>query len=148
MRIIDWIFLLALTSLLTVIANLISTDFSAIESILGMSVLSGIALAGVVVNKVIPKFPIIINISVIGLLLASGISPASEMVIESTSKIGFMAPIVAVGALAGIGMGENFKAFTKQGWQIIVVVILVYFSTFFFSALIAHVVMLFTGTDF
>ena len=52
-----------------------------------------------------------------------------------------LAPATALGCFAGISLGKDFKEFTKQGWKYILVSILVIAGTFFFSALVADIVL-------
>ena len=109
--------------------------------------LLGLSVAGVVVSKLIPlKLPIVAYVSVLGLLVASPLCPARELVIEAANKINFTAPLTMVGAYAGISIGDQIKTFAKQGWKMILIGVFVMTGTFVFSALIAHVTMMVTGT--
>jgi len=142
----DWIFLLTITSLITILSNLIGYKTPISESIPGVLILAGIALAGVILGKVIPlKLPMILYVSMLGLLLASPVSPVSKAVIEYTSKISFMAPVTVVGAFAGISMGKDFQTFKEQSWRMLIVGILVFTGTFVLSAIVAQVVLSLTG---
>lgn len=57
----------------------------------------------------------------------------------------FMAPTAALGAFAGIAIGKDFKDFAKAGWKYIIITIFVIAGTFFFSALVADIVLKVTG---
>ena len=142
----DWLFLLCLAAGVTILSNYVGYKVPVIESIPGVLILSGIALSGYLLSKIIPwNLPFIMYVSLMGLLLASPWSPVSAPVIQYTSKVAFLAPASAVGILAGIGMGKDFKEFRRQGWKMVVVGILVITGTYVGSVVIAHFVLKMTG---
>ncbi|MFD1363315.1 hypothetical protein [Lentibacillus salinarum] len=146
MRVSDWVFLLLVVSFLTIVSNVIGYDVSMVESIPGALILSGVAFLGFVLGKIIPlKLPMILYVSLIGLIIASPISPISDFVIEQAGKINFMAPVTAVGAFAGIAMGKDLKTFKEQSWKMVIVGLVVFTGTFVGSAAIAHIVLNLTG---
>ncbi len=147
MRYAEWIFLFILSGIGIALANFIGFDVGFMDSLPGILLLLGLSVAGVVVSKLIPlKLPIVAYVSVLGLLVASPLCPARELVIEAANKINFTAPLTMVGAYAGISIGDQVKTFAKQGWKMILIGVFVMTGTFVFSALIAHVTMTVTGT--
>lgn len=142
----EWIFLLLIACLGITTANFVGFKVSFIESLPGTLVLLVISLISVVLTKVLPfKLPIVAYCSIIGLLLASPISPISEFVINSVNKINFTAPLTLVGAFAGISIGSDIKSFAKQGWKMIIISIFVMTGTFLGSAIIAQIVLKITN---
>lgn len=142
----DWLFLLLLSAGVTVLSNYVGYDVPVLESIPGVLILSGIALTGFVLSKIVPlRLPFIMYVSLLGLLLASPWSPVSNWVVLYTSKVSFLAPAAPVGILAGIGMGKDFKEFKRQGWKMVIVGILVITGTYIGSVVIAHLVLKATG---
>ncbi|WP_370829979.1 DUF340 domain-containing protein [Clostridium sp.] len=142
----EWIFLLLIACLGIITANFVGFKVSFIESLPGTLVLLVISLISVVLTKVLPfKLPIVAYCSIIGLLLASPISPISEFVINSVNKINFTAPLTLVGAFAGISIGSDIKSFAKQGWKMIIIAIFVMTGTFLGSAIIAQIVLKITN---
>lgn len=142
----EWIFLLLIACLGIITANFVGFKVSFIESLPGTLVLLVISLISVVLTKVLPfKLPIVAYCSIIGLLLASPISPISEFVINSVNKINFTAPLTLVGAFAGISIGSDIKSFAKQGWKMIIIAIFVMTGTFLCSAIIAQIVLKITN---
>lgn len=91
------------------------------------------------------KLPIFLYLSVIAMLFASPISPIAEEVYGIASKVEFLTPTTALGAFAGISLGKDIKAFSKTGWKLIIVGLLVIIGTYLGSAIIAQVVMSLTG---
>lgn len=147
MRYIEWIFLFILSGLGIALANFIGFDVDFLSSLPGILILLGISVAAVFVSRLIPlKLPIVAYVSIIGLLVASPLCPVREYVIEAAGKINFTAPLTMVGAYAGISIGDQLKTFAKQGWKMILIGVFVMTGTFIFSALVAQITMMITGT--
>lgn len=146
MRYAEWGILLVISGLGIALANFIGFDVGFMDSLPGILVLLGISAAAVVVSKILPlKLPIVAYCSIIGLLAASPICPAREVVIAAANGINFTAPLTLVGAYAGISIGDQIKSFVKQGWKMIIVGVLVMTGTFLGSAAIAQVVLSLTN---
>ncbi len=141
----NWTLSLVFTSVITMLlANLIGNHVSITESIPGVLWLSAIAFTGIALGRVIPlKLPPIVFVVLIGMLVASPISPIAQPIIDSTAKISFMAPITIVGTLAGIGL--DFKSFISQSWKMVIVAILVFTGTFLIQATFAELFLKMTG---
>lgn len=146
MRYKEWIFLLLIACLGIITANFVGFKVSFIESLPGALVLLVISLISVVLSKILPfKLPIVAYCSIVGLLLASPISPISEFIINSANKINFTAPLTLVGAFAGISIGSDIKSFAKQGWKMIIIAIFVMTGTFLGSAVVSQIVLKITN---
>ena len=147
MRYIEWGFLFLLSGLGIGLANLVGFQVNFLDSLPGILILLAISCVDVVVSKLIPlKLPIVAYVSILGLLAASPISPARQFVIDAVGKINFTAPLTMVGAYAGISIGDQVKAFAKQGWKMILIGVFAMTGTFIGSTVIAQVVMMLTGT--
>lgn len=146
MRYKEWIFLLLIACLGIITANFVGFKVSFIESLPGALVLLVISLISVVLSKVLPfKLPIVAYCSIVGLLLASPISPISEFIINSANKINFTASLTLVGAFAGISIGGDIKSFTKQGWKMIIIAVFVMTGTFLGSAVVSQIILKITN---
>lgn len=142
MRYKEWGFLLVIACLGIMMANFVGFKVAFMDSLPGVLVLLAISGVGVVLYKLIPlKLPIVAYCSIVGLLVAGPWSPISTFVVESANKINFTAPLTMVGAFAGISIGNEIKAFAKQGWKMIIIALLVMTGTFFGSALVANIVL-------
>lgn len=101
---------------------------------------------GLIIEKILPwNVPSILYISIIGLLIALPWSPVSASVIYYTSKVDLISITAILLAYAGIAMGKDLKDFKKVGIKGIVVTCFVIFGTYFASALIAQLVLSYTG---
>lgn len=141
--------LLCLVSIIVVLSNVFGYGIGFWESITGVFVMGLIGLAGLVFNKFLSrwvKLPSMLFVSLFGLLLSiCPIAPVQELVRSMANNLHFMAPTTALGVCAGISLGKDFKEFSKTGWKYILITLLVITGTFFFSALVAHVVLVLTG---
>lgn len=132
----EWILLFILSSIGTGIANYIGYDVGFLESLPGLLILIGIGFLAVLCITYLPfKLPIIAYCSIIGLLLASPISPVKEIVIDYVGKINFTAPFSMVGVFAGMSISNQLNTFIKQGWKVIIVGLFVMFGAFLGSIL-------------
>ena len=136
MRYIEWLFLLAVGACGTGLANFIGYGVRFMDSLPGLVILVLISMLAVACTKYIPlRLPIVAYCAIIGLLFACPLSPVREFVITSASKINFTAPFTMVGAYAGLAIGDQLKAFIKQGPKILIVGMLVMTGTFLGSCI-------------
>lgn len=131
MRYIEWLILFILSAAGTALANYIGYEVGFLESVPGLLILIGIGMIAVLCTKFIPfRLPIIAYCSLIGLALASPISPIHADVIHYVGLINFTAPFSMVGVFAGMSISNQLKTFLKQGWKILIVGLLVMTGAF------------------
>lgn len=140
--------LLFLISIIIILTNVLGFKMGIIDSIIGIGVLSAIGLVGLTTSKFMSQFvklPSMMYVSLLGLLLASPISPIKDIIISSTSQVAFLAPTTALGAFAGISLGKDMKNFAKMGWKLVFLTMFIIAGTFLGSAIVAHLVLKVTG---
>ena len=118
------------------------------DSIIGVLLLSAIALVGLTISNFMSRFvklPSMMYVSLLGLLLACPVSPVKDIIVETTTPVAFLAPATALGAFAGISLGKDLKEFVKMGWKLVLITLFVITGTFIFSALVADVVLKIIG---
>ena len=131
MRYIEWLILFVLSALGTALANYIGYEVGFLQSVPGLLILIAIGMIAVVCTKVISiRMPIIAYCSLIGLALASPISPIRADIIHYVGLINFTAPFSMVGVFAGMSISNQLKTFLKQGWKILIVGLLVMTGAF------------------
>lgn len=131
MRYIEWLLLFALGAVGIALSYFIGYGTGFMESLPGLLILIGISMTAVVCTKVIPlRLPIIAYCSLIGLTLASPVSPVRQEVISYVGAINFTAPFTIVGAFAGMSISNQLKTFLKQGWKLLIVGLLVMTGAF------------------
>lgn len=132
----EWCFLLLVCGAGTMLANWVDYGVALNRSLPGVLILIAITMVAVVLVNVIPlKLPIIAYCSILGLLVATPISPIHTWVITSANVIAFAAPFTIVGVFAGVAISDKLKQFVGQGWKYVIVGIAVMTGTFLGSLL-------------
>lgn len=142
----EWILLLIIFSFMGAIANVVGYNYPFTLSFIGMLILCLITLVGLIIEKIIPyNIPAIIYISIIGLIISIPWSPIAQPVIYYTTRVDLVSLTTILLAYAGISMGKDLKDFKEIGIKGIIVTFCVITGTFLGSALIAQVVLMYTG---
>jgi hypothetical protein len=142
----NWILLLVIFSIITVIGNYMGYKHPMTDSLIGMGILSLITLAGVWLERYLPlNISSILYISIFGIVLAFPGMPTSDFVLYYVSKVELLSIVTVFLAYVGIGMGKSWDEFKALGWRAIVITILVIAATYYGSALVAHIVLVLTG---
>ena len=142
----NWILLLAIFSVITCIGNYIGYEHPIGDSLVGMGILSLITLIGVWMERRLPlNISSIIYISLIGIFIAFPGVPTSETVLYYVSKIELLSIVTVFLAYVGIGIGKSWDEFKALGWKAIIITMLVIASTYFGSAIVAHIILVLTG---
>lgn len=112
-------------------------------SLAGMIILTLITLVGYFLSYVVPakKISAVLWISIIAILVASPISPASDFVVKSVDNVSINAIITPILGYAGIIIGKDWGAFKKVGARGIIVSIFVIIGTFLISSLLGDFFM-------
>jgi hypothetical protein len=143
---VEWIGILLIFSIISAIGNVVGYQYPFMESLIGMFILCGISLAVLIIERYVPwEIPSILYISILGLLLALPISPVSDTLIYYTSRVELISLTTVLLAYAGISMGKDLGDFKKVGVKGVIVTFFVIFGTYVGSALIAQVVLMYTG---
>lgn len=142
----NWILLLIIFSIITVIGNYLGYKHPMTDSLVGMAILSLITLAGVWMERYLPfNVSSILYISLMGIIIAFPGMPTSEAVLYYVSKVELLSIVTVFLAYVGIGMGKSWDEFKALGWRAIVITILVIAATYYGAAIVAHIVLVATG---
>ena len=145
-RVLYWILLLLIFSIITVIANYVGYKHPMGEALIGMFILSGITLVGLLMERLLPyQISNIIYISIIGCILALPFVPTSGFVTYYVSKVDLISIVTVFLAYVGIGIGRDWKDFKRIGWRGVIVTIFVISGTYICSATVAQIVLILTG---
>lgn len=145
--VINWILLLVIFSVITVIGNWVGYKHPISGSLVGMLILSIITLVGLLLERYLPfNISSIIYISVIGIILSLPGFPTSDFVVKYVGQVELLSIVTVFLAYVGIGVGKNWDQFKTMGWRGIVVTVCLITGTYIGSALIAHVVLVLSGT--
>lgn len=142
----NWILLLSIFSIITVVGNYIGYEHPIADSLVGMGILSLITLAGVWMERKLPfNISSIIYISAMGIILAFPAMPTSQIISYYVSKVELLSVVTVFLAYVGIGMGKSWNEFKTLGPRAIIVTMLVIASTYLGSAFVAHIILVMTG---
>ncbi len=142
----NWILLLVIFSIITVIGNYLGYKHPMTDSLVGMAILSVITLVGVWMERELPlNVSSILYISIIGIVLAFPGMPTSDFVLYYVSQIELLSIVTVFLAYVGIGMGKSWDEFKALGWKAIVITVLVIASTYYGAAIVAHIVLVLSG---
>ena len=142
----NWILLLVIFSIITVIGNYLGYKHPMTDSLIGMAILSVITLIGVWLERELPfDVSSILYISIIGILVAFPGMPTSEFVLYYVSHVELLSIVTVFLAYVGIGMGKSWDEFKALGWRAIVITVLVIAATYYGAAIVAHIVLVLTG---
>ena len=142
----NWILLLFIFSVITVIANYVGYHHPMEGSLVGMMILSLITLAGVWMERNLPwDISSILYISIIGIVLAFPGMPTSEFVLHYVSQVELLSIVTVFLAYVGIGMGKSWDEFKALGWKAIVITLLVIAATYYGSLLVSHIILVLSG---
>ena len=135
--ILNWIFLLVIFSIITVIGNYLGYRHPISESLIGMGILSLIALLGVWMEKNLPfNIPSIVYIIFIGVTLALPLMPTSDLVVQYVSEVEIISIVTVFLAYVGIGMGNSWSGIKALDWKGVIMAMLIVSSMYIGSALI------------
>ena len=144
----NWILLLAIFSVITVIGNYIGYKHPIFDSLVGMGILSLITLVGVWMERKLPiNISSILYISVIGILIAFPGMPTADFVSYYVSKVELLSIVTVFLAYVGMGMGKSWNEFKALGWRAVVITVIVITSTYLGSAIVAHIILVLTGVQ-
>ena len=142
----NWILLLTIFSVITVIGNYLGYKHPMTDSLVGMGILSLITLVGVWLERYLPfNISSILYISVIGIIIAFPGMPTSEFVLHYVSQVELLSIVTVFLAYVGIGMGKSWNEFKALGWRAVVITVLVIAATYYGAAIVAHIVLVLSG---
>ena len=133
-------------SVIVAIGNVFCNHVPFVDSLIGMLIIVAIAFIGLWLGEIIPVIPSIILICLIGMFLAIPGVPTADFVIHYASQIDLTTICAAFLVYVGIAMGKDWDEFKKIGWRGIITTLFVITGTYLGSAIIAHVVLVLSGS--
>lgn len=133
----NFIFILAIFSIITVIGNYIGYEHPISDSLVGICVLLFIALLGIFLERKLPfNISAIIYIAIIGIIIAFPTMPTSHFVSYYVSQIELLSIATVFLAYFGTVMSRNETVLEEHRWRVLIMTILVILSTYIGSAFI------------
>ncbi len=134
--------ILVLIGILSMISNTLSSHVGILEAIPGMLILIGIAMAGIILGKIMPGgIPAVAYVVTLGCILTYPDFPGADMINMYMKKVGFVSLCTVILAYAGVSIGKDMDAFKHTGWRIIVLSCFIFIGTYVGSAIIAQMIL-------
>ena len=128
------------------IGNFVSKGIPISVSIPALMILVVIGFAGQLISMAIKSpFPAFFWVMLLGTIVSLPFSPIADLLTKYVLQLNMMALVTPILGYAGLTVGFNFKNFMKLSWKAVIIGILVIFGTWFWSALIAEVLLKATG---
>ncbi len=120
------------------------------DTLPGMLWLFGIVIVGTIIGDLVQKtgltLPTVLFIALVSSVASvPGLWPGAESYIEAMKNISLLPLCTPILAYAGISTGKDVDAFKQQGIKIIIVTLFAFTGTYVGSAVIANIVLKFTG---
>lgn len=139
--------MLIVIGVITLVGNWIGYGIWVVEALPGMTLIVVIGLVSLLLGRALPlELPSFAYAMVIAFLLALPFSPVQQQVLAMTEDVNFLATTTPILAYAGLSIGLQVTRMKQVSWKLVLVAVLVFFGTFFGSAVIAQVVMSLQGT--
>ena len=143
-RLIDWIMLLLIFSIMVTVGNYISNGESMYTTFIGMMIISAISYVSFLLERLSPRnISSIIWASLIGIILSLPFLPFAGYLLPFVDAVDLGAIVTVYLAYVGISIGRDWDQFKKLGWRGAIVTCFVILGTYLCSATIAHI--FFTG---
>lgn len=137
----------AIVSLICIPIQMLATDLSVLDIIIGLAVLYVMCVLGVLLTKYVPlRLPSVAWISLVAILFTLPMLPWSAAILPLVSGIDFLALAVPPLAYAGFAITRmELDVMRRSGWKILIIAFLVFVGTYVGSALIAEITLGITG---
>ena len=133
----NWILVLAIFSVIAAIGNYVGYEHPISDSLVGIGILSFIALLGVLMERKLPfNIPSIIYIAAIGIIVAFPAMPTSHFVLYYVSQIEILSIGTVFIGYVGIGLIGNETEFKEDRLRVIIFTILVILSSYMGYAMV------------
>lgn len=132
---------------LVLVGQFAGSGAGVVEALPGAIMMLAIIVTSLRIKELLPSLPLpaFAWATLIGLILSLPGSPASEVFMTYTDKIGFLATTTPLLAFAGLSVGNQLDKLKALSWRIVLVAFVVFTSAFFGASAVAHVVLKFTG---
>lgn len=138
---------IAIVSLISIPIQMLATDLSVIDIVIGLAVLYVMCIGGLLLTKYVPlRLPSVAWISLVAILFTLPMLPWSDAILPLVSGIDFLALAVPPLAYAGFAISRmELDVMRRSGWKILIIAFLVFTGTYVGSALIAEITLRITG---
>lgn len=138
--------MLIIIGIITLVGNWVGYGISPIKAAPGIVFIIIVGIVSLLLKRALPfEFPSFAYAMIIAFLLSLPYSPVQSVVLSLTKPVNFLATTTPILAYAGLSVGSQVTQMREVSWKLVVVAVVVFFGTFFGSALVAQAVMLIQG---
>ena len=139
----DAIFILVITAILSMIANVIGYKGNFARDLVGSILLIAISFAGIFVATlpILKKLPVVFWVSIIAVLCSVPEIPGTAWIVEETNHVSFLATTTPILAYGGLSLGKQMDAFKKLSWRIVPVALMVAGGSFICATVMAEIML-------
>ena len=139
----DIIFIIIITCVLVIIANILSYGGNMGDNLLGSAIIGAITLLGLFIARLplLNKLPVVFWVSLTAVILSIPGIPGSTWIVEQTKHINFLPITTPILAYAGLALGKEIEGFKKLSWRIIPVCLAVAAGSFICATLMAELML-------
>ena len=130
----DYIFILLVTGLYTVVANTFGYNGDLAQGAVGILVIVAIAFFGVVIQMLpgFNKLPVVFWVSLTSVIVSIPSFPGGVWIVEQTKHINFH---------GGLCLGKDLEAFKRLSWRIVPVAMAVASGSFLCATALAELML-------
>lgn len=139
----DYIFILLVTGLYTLVANTFGYNGDIAQGAVGILIIVAIAFFGVVI-QMLPgcnKLPVVFWVSITAVIVSIPSFPGGIWIVEQTQHINFLATTTPILAYAGLCLGKDIEAFKRLSWRIVPVAMAVASGSFLCATALAELML-------
>lgn len=143
----DTLAVLAVISVVTLMANYAGTQNDIIDSFIGILMIYAMLVVGLLLKKIVPFYlPAVAWVSLVSVVVTLPMVPYSGVITEYVKNLNFLSMLTPVLAYAAVAIAKHEVAlFKTAGVKIVVISILVFTGTYIGSALVANGILSITG---
>ena len=132
----DYIFILLVTGLYTVVANTFGYNGDLAQGAVGILVIVAI--------QMLPgfnKLPVVFWVSLTAVIVSIPSFPGGVWIVEQTKHINFLATTTPILAYGGLCLGKDLEAFKRLSWRIVPVAMAVASGSFLCATALAELML-------
>ncbi|WP_266081076.1 hypothetical protein [Haladaptatus caseinilyticus] len=138
----DSLKMLLVVGILTLVGNTIGYGISPMAAAPGMLLIVAIGLVSLFLGRHLSlELPSFAYAMVIAFLLSLPYSPVQETVLSLTEPVSFLATTTPILAYAGLSIALQVTRMKEVSWKLVIVAVVVFFGTFFGSAIISQIML-------
>ncbi|WP_108651052.1 hypothetical protein [Dongshaea marina] len=128
---------------LVLIAQFVGKGMPILGAVPGAAMMFAIIIASLQIKAWFPKLPLpaFAWATLISLVLSMPYSPVSDVFLQYTNKIDFLATTTPLLAFAGLSVGNSLDKLKSLSWKIVIVSMVVFTTAYFGACFVAQIIL-------